>query len=103
MRACLVGHEDTALTLYRWHAPSLKTRNYDGESCLDLAAPHERLCAELTRLEKIRKLSQASRSTAARDNRGRARSGGSGGGGSGGGAAANRATGEFLKPGIISR
>ncbi len=96
MRACLGGHEETALALYRWHAPSLKMRNYDGESCLGLAAPHERLCAELARLEKIRKLSQASRSAAARD-RGRARSGGSGS------AVAGKGGGEFLKPGIISR
>ena len=91
MRACLHGREDAALALYRWHAAALKVRNYDGESCLELAAPHESLCAELARLEKIRKLSEASRSAAEREHR--ARGGGSGSSGSRGGS-----SGEFLKP-----
>lgn len=58
MRACLNGKEDTALYLYRWTPAALKILNYDGESCLDLAAPHERLSSELERLEKIKKMSE---------------------------------------------
>ena len=32
----------------------MKVRNYDGESCLDLAAPHEALFADLESLERER-------------------------------------------------
>ena len=58
MRACLNGKEDTALYLYRWNSAAIKILNYDGESCLDLAAPHESLSSELERLEKIKKMSE---------------------------------------------
>ena len=52
MRACYSGHYETALFLYRWNGLAFHILNYDGESCLDLAAPHEELCAELARLEQ---------------------------------------------------
>lgn len=58
MRACYHGKVDTAIYLYRWNSAAFKILNYDGESCFDLAAPHEGLVAELERLEKIRKLSE---------------------------------------------
>ncbi len=54
MRSCLYGKRETALFLYRWNPTVIKVRNYDGESCLDLAAPHEALFAELESLEKER-------------------------------------------------
>ena len=99
MRACLQGHEETALFLYRWNAAALKVRNYDGETCLDLAAKHEKLAAELERLEKIRKLSHnrwsSSSSSSAKLVGAGAASGNSGRNSVG--------KGEFLKPGLIAR
>ena len=58
MRACFNGHYETAIFFYRWNSAAFKVRNYDGESCLDLAAPYEELCAELARLERIRKMGE---------------------------------------------
>ena len=37
----------------------MKVRNYDGESCLDLAAPHEALFADLESLKRERSTQQA--------------------------------------------
>ena len=54
MRSCFYGKLDTAIFLYRWNPTVMKVRNYDGESCLDLAAPHEALFAEIESLEKER-------------------------------------------------
>ena len=54
MRSCFYGKCDTAAFLYRWNPTVMKVRNYDGESCLDLAAPHESLFAELESLEEER-------------------------------------------------
>ena len=54
MRSCLYGKRDTAAFLYRWNPTVMKVRNYDGESCLDLAAPHEALFADLESLERER-------------------------------------------------
>ena len=54
MRSCLYGKRDTAALLYRWNPTVMKVRNYDGESCLDLAAPHEALFADLESLERER-------------------------------------------------
>ena len=54
MRSCLYGKRDTAVFLYRWNPTVMKVRNYDGESCLDLAAPHEGLFAELESSERER-------------------------------------------------
>ena len=54
MRSCFYGKRDTASFLYRWNPTVMKVRNYDGESCLDLAAPHETLFADLESLEKER-------------------------------------------------
>eukprot|EP00095_Tigriopus_kingsejongensis_P010378 maker-scaffold251_size238241-snap-gene-1.17 protein:Tk10378 transcript:maker-scaffold251_size238241-snap-gene-1.17-mRNA-1 annotation:"calmodulin-binding transcription" len=58
MKACLNGKKDTALLLYQWSPAALKVLNFDGESCLDLAAPNDLLCSELERLEKIRDLAR---------------------------------------------
>lgn len=54
MRACFYGKTDTATFLYRWNPSVIKIRNYDGETCLDLAAPHDALFAELEVMEKER-------------------------------------------------
>ena len=56
MRACLSGRESTSLFLYRWNPAAFKIKNYDGETCLDLASPFESLCVELERLERINQL-----------------------------------------------
>ena len=53
MRACYSGHYETAIFLYRWNRAAFNVLNYDGESCLDLAAPHEELYFELARLDGI--------------------------------------------------
>jgi len=91
MRACFHGHEEAALLLYRWHAPAFKLRNYDNESCSDLAAAHERLGAELTRLERIRKLGDASRAVSGRST-----------GCAAAAAMGKKAVGEFLKPSRVA-
>ncbi len=82
MRACDAGHQAAALTLYRWCAPALQVRNSAGESCLDRAARHPKLCAELGRLERMRRLNEAS---AAAKDRGAVKPG------------------DFLRPGMLAR
>ncbi len=58
MRACDHGHESTVLVLYGFEPSAARIRNFDGESCLDLVAPHERLSAELARLLRVAKKQQ---------------------------------------------
>ena len=59
MRACMNGRESTTLFLYRWDPLAFRIRNYDGESCLDLAAPFDSLYNELERLERSKSKSAA--------------------------------------------
>ena len=99
MRACLNGREETALFLYRWNSATLKIRNYDGETCLDLAAPYDGLCSELERLERIRKLSQSSSSSSSRHSTSTSSTGSAGNGNQ----KLRSKTAEFLKPSILLR
>ena len=66
MRSCLYGKRDTAALLYRWNPTVMKVRNYDGESCLDLAAPHEALFADLESLERERAAAETGKGKFAR-------------------------------------
>ena len=87
MRACLSGHEATSLFLYRWNPTAFGIKNYDGETCLELASPFESLCTELDRLERINKLKSSQETTGNRDNKIKTRS------------KTPIAGGEFIKPG----
>lgn len=52
MRACMCGQTSAALFLHSWNSSVMKVRNYDGESCLELAGPFDDLAAELKRREE---------------------------------------------------
>lgn len=62
MWACIRGHSETALVLYRWNHNALNLRNKMSQTALDCASFHNHndLAREIQRLESKREISEFS-------------------------------------------
>lgn len=60
MWACIRGHSETALVLYRWNHTALNVRNRAAQTALDCASiqNHSALVLEIRRLETKREITE---------------------------------------------